>query len=165
MSNTEYTPPSQSATSKRGTPVSISGSPKMILSEALVGMGPDAIRLVKAYNNIMNFYYEGIFKLQDKEGEKMRKEIEHNAPYDYAELDDYHMKDHITIKDFSGSVEGSGEQAEGVEIESEAPYSGLLEYGTAMHGIQYVFFRPSVELGQRAFKLDAIREMTKALQV
>jgi len=166
MSNVRYTAPSPVTTRKKGGAIPISSSiGYMKLTEALMDMGPDSIRLVKAYNNVMDFYYKGILDLQEKEGEKMRKEIEHNAPYDYAELDDYHMKDHIVIKDFSGSIEGSGEQGEGVEIESEAPYSGLLEYGTARHGIQYVFFRPSVELGQRSFKLEVIKEMRKAITV
>lgn len=100
---------------------------------------------------IINFQEKGIQDLIEKHAEIMRQEIQEAAPYDFQELDDYHMKDHMERRDYNGRL------GKGQEVESEAPYSGLLEYGTARHRVQYVFFRPSVERGQREFKAESIR--------
>lgn len=167
---------------KTKMPELIGTSPKLMPNSVLaslkksdpwIGMGPDAVRLVKAYENVMNFYYEGIFKLQDKHGQIMRDEIKEAAPYDFTESPsweqgewgNYHMKDHITKKNVKGRIRDIPGESEGVEIESEASYSGFLEYGTATHGVQYVFFRPTVERGQREFKSEVITEMRKAIMV
>ena len=163
MSNTPYTAPSVSSVTARGKakPISeISG----LKTTAVLSGDPELMRFVRAYENVMNYYYQGIFETQVKHGKQLRDDIEQNAPYDAQEIDPYHMKDHMTIKNVSNPTNVAGE-SEGVEIESQAAYSGALEYGTAYHGIQYVFFRPAVEINQREFKLDVIKEMTKALMV
>ena len=146
--NMPYTPPSTTATSTRGAALPISKFGLGASSTSQLWGQADYMRLMKAYNNVMEFYTRGIFNLQHEEAEKMWDEIRENAPYDHQEIDDYHMKDHMELNRFKGSVKGSSESAEGWEADSEAGYSGLLEYGTAYHGIQYVFFRPSVEIGQ-----------------
>ena len=165
MSNTPYTAPSVSSVTARGKakPISeISG----LKTTAVLSGDPELMRFVRAYENVMNYYYQGIFEAQVKHGKQLRDDIEQNAPYDshVPPYDDYHMKEHMTIKNVSNPKDVAGE-SEGVEIESQAAYSGALEYGTAYHGIQYVFFRPAVEINQREFKLDVIKEMTKALMV
>lgn len=165
MSNTRFTSPSVTATTKSGKAIPIAQLKLLVSSEHFKGMGPDAVRLARAYENVMNFYYEGVFKTQLYHGKALRDDIENNAPYDYQELDDYHMKENMTIKAVGGRIDGVPGESDGVEIESEAPYSGLLEYGTARHGIQYVFFRPAVEMNQREYKQDVIIQMRRALSV
>lgn len=100
---------------------------------------------------IHEFYGSGIQKTIDKHATQIRNDLQREAPYDHAELDDYHMREHMTKRDYEGK------HGKGKEVESEAPYSGYLEYGTAKHGVQYVFFRPVVERNQIAYKKDCIR--------
>ncbi len=108
-------------------------------------------------NDLIKFQNIGVFAIIEKHAEIMRQEILEAAPYDFAELDDYHMKDHMTRKDYNDRL------GKGQEVESEAPYSGLLEYGTASHGVQYVFFRPAVERGQREYKKEAVNTVKRLM--
>ena len=163
--NIPYTEPSPGpkrlAAKRKAVPISTLATLKTI--DTISNFGPDIVRFVKAYENVMNFYYSGIFELQVKHGNRARDDLEQNAPYDYQELDDYHMRDHMVIRESKNPKDVAGE-SEGVEIESQAGYSGLLEYGMAIHGKQYVFFRPIVEITQGSFKNEVIQEMTRAIK-
>lgn len=127
----------------------------------------EMVRLANAIKNVENYYLEGIQKTIEKHAEIMRSEIQETAPYDFTESEsweqgvfgNYHMKDHMVRRDYEDSKLGKGQ-----EVESEASYSGHLEYGTAVHGVQHVFFRPSVERGQKEYKLEVIREMKEAIR-
>jgi hypothetical protein len=127
---------------------SLKGSPYVTQENA-----GEIARLVNILAEIQEFYEEKIQWVIDGAAYDMRAEIEQTAPYDWQELDDYHMKDHMIQRDYDGKW------GKGQEVESEAPYSGLLEYGTARHGVQHVFFRPSVERGQREYKKIVIGYM------
>jgi hypothetical protein len=116
-------------------------------------------RLAIIFNDLKKFANVGIYGLQEKHAEVIRKEIRDNAPYDATESSsweqgvwgNYHMKDHMERRDYEDAKIGKGQ-----EVESEASYSGYLEYGTATHGVQYIFFRPAVDKGWKEYKKDAI---------
>lgn len=131
---------------------SLKASPYMTLENA-----GEMARLETAIKLINEFYTGGIQKLIKEHALIMRDEIRETAPYDWSERDNYHMKDHMVARFYMGGL------GAGWEVESEADYSGLLEYGTANHGVQHVFFRPTVERGQREYKKDCIRIMTDAI--
>lgn len=140
------------------TQVPVGSSPKLAPNPVLVSQQyateqnmRELARFDMIKAELISFQNSGIQKLIEKHAEMMRLEIQETAPYDFQELDDYHMKDHMERRDYDGKW------GKGQEVESEAPYSGLLEYGTARHGVQYVFFRPSVERGQREYKAEAIK--------
>ena len=104
---------------------------------------------------IDDFTKNGIQDLTTKHQKQARNDLQMEAPYDYEELDTYHMRENMDMVDYRG------DHGLGKSVISRAPYSGLLEYGTAYHGVQYVFFRPIVARTAKAFKEDVIRVLTR----
>lgn len=116
-------------------------------SQAELAVLMDTIRKIEL------FYDDDIQHVIDKHATQIKRDLEMEAPYDYQELDDYHMREHMTKRDYNGPL------GDGKEVESEAPYSGHLEYGTAVHGVQHVFFRPVDERNKKAYKEEVLKIM------
>ena len=103
------------------------------------------------------FITHGIKRMMREHGEHLRDVLERTAPYDDQEIwgfeqglyQNYHMQDHMSTKPYK----------DGVEVESEASYSGKLEYGTAYHGVQHIFFRPATWKEWKAYKNNVIKIM------
>ena len=117
----------------------------------------DAIRFTKMVNAVALYYDKGIQEQIREIADDLKEELEQTAPYDTQEIDDYHMTEHM--KD-SPYVDGA---RKGREVESEAAYSGHLEYGTAYHGVQHIFFRPATEKAWIRHKKECIKAMTEIL--
>lgn len=109
----------------------------------------ELLRLQKLILSRNLFIENGIQRVIEKHAKQLRNNIQTDAPYDYEELDNYHMREHMTDKPIK----------DGRAVESEAGYSGLLEYGTARHGVQYVFFRPATERTWKAYKEEVFKIM------
>ena len=114
----------------------------------------ELVKLTKMRIAIEFFMDNGIQKVIYDRAEQIRSDLEKEAPFDTVPYDEYHMNEHMVRRDFSGNIDGK--QNVGQEVESEAAYSGHLEYGTAYHGVKHVFFRPVVEKNQKAFKKETI---------
>ena len=119
----------------------------------------ELVKLNKMRMAIELFMDNGIQKVIYDRAEQIRSDLEREAPFDKVPYDDYHMNEHMERRGFSGSIEGK--QNEGQEAGSRAKYSAALEYGTAIHGVKHVFFRPVVEANQKAYKQEVILRMKK----
>lgn len=95
------------------------------------------------------FIKEGIQKIIADTAKQLKSDLERDAPFDTVPYDDYHMQDHMTDKPIEN----------GRAVESEAAYSGHLEYGTAYHGVQHVFFQPATWKNWKIYKENVIRAM------
>lgn len=101
---------------------------------------------------IENFTDNGIQAIILEHSKHVQDDLVNEAPYDYEERwDTYHMAEHMEMYDYKG------EHGVGISVVSGAPYSGHLEYGTATHGVQHIFFRPVVYKNRKLFKEDVIR--------
>jgi len=98
------------------------------------------------------FIENGILKIIDDHATQFKSDLERDAPFDVVGYDDYHMNDHMTKETMSLTKKGT-------KVESEAGYSGLLEYGLASHGVQHIFFRPNMEKNWKAYKEEVIKIM------
>jgi hypothetical protein len=122
----------------------------------------ELLRYDKMIMDIGWYYKTGIQKVIKSQAEKLRKDLVATAPYDAQEIwgyeqgmwQNYHMQDHMTSQPIP----------DGMEVESEASYSGKLEYGTAYHGVQYIFFRPATEKVWKAYKLEVVNDMKRIVR-
>lgn len=104
------------------------------------------------------FVEDGIYALIEKNAKIAREELVTAAPYDYQELDDYHMRQHIERDDFESPELGKGQ-----EINSEAEYSWNLEYGHTRHGKHQNWFRPTMYKNQAKTKVDVIKTIARIM--
>ena len=116
-------------------------------------------KLNKMRMAIENYIDTGIQKTILDSAEQIRSDLEKEAPFDTVPYDTYHMNEHMVRTEFSGSIGGKANK--GQQVDSEAAYSGHLEYGTAYHGVQHIFFRPVDERNKKAYKQEVILRMKK----
>lgn len=113
----------------------------------------EAMRFIKVSTGVNHFYTKGIQDLIFKIAEDLKVELEQTAPVDPVPYDDYYMTEHMSTHPIKN----------GRATESEAAYSGHLEYGTAYHGVRHVFFRPATEKFWKKYKEEVVKQMKEIL--
>jgi len=111
-------------------------------------------RIMKITTEIDSFVDDGIYDMIEEKAEDFAFEFRYIAPYDFQEIDDYHMSEHIEVNDYNDPEDGKGK-----EIDSEAAYSGLLEYGHTWHGKHQNWFRPTMYKDQALMKAAVVKKI------